>query len=79
MTIHQVSQTQPNLDSISNHFNTMPHTSKASPSTLTIKERDDSRTQPWKAFMHVTHTADKPIIIGSNVRLLGQRVNAHVG
>jgi hypothetical protein len=88
MTIYQDTYFQPHLDNTSNHFNTMPrtrHTSptrqtnKANPLTLALKEKDDRRTQPWKAFMDVTHTADSPIVLGINIRLLGQRVNAHVG
>lgn len=46
---------------------------------LNVKTRRDTRSQPWQKFMEITHTADKPLKIGSNVRLLGQRVNAHVG
>ena len=85
MAIHQDSQTQRNLDNRSNYFDRMPQPTQPSqpcqpsPSALAVKERDDGRTQPWKAFMHVTHTADSPIGLGFNVRLLGQRVNAHVG
>jgi hypothetical protein len=60
-------------------FIKMPQPSKTGTSTLTVKERDDTRIQPWKVFMDVTHTADSPIKIGNGVRLLGQRVNAHVG
>lgn len=57
----------------------MPEQSKTNSTTLTLKEREDTRTQPWKAFMDVSHTADSPIVIGASIRLLGQRVNAHVG
>jgi hypothetical protein len=57
----------------------MPQAEKTCSTPLTLKEREDCRVQPWRKFMAVTHTSDTPLVLGDHVRLLGQRVNAHVG
>lgn len=57
----------------------MPQSTTSKNTPLDLKERHDGRSQPWKSFMSVTHTKDSPVVLGDRIRLLGQRVNAHVG
>jgi hypothetical protein len=40
---------------------------------------EDTREQPWKAYIAVSHMPDAPQVLSTTVRLLGQRVNAHQG
>lgn len=48
-------------------------------SPLQMKDQDDARYRPWQEFVTVEHTPEKPQIINDNIRLLGQRINAHMG
>lgn len=46
---------------------------------LAVSERRDGRIQPWKEVMYVVHTPDIPQKLSDKTRLMGHRVNAHVG
>jgi len=47
--------------------------------SLEIQDKDDKRQQPWREFVDVQHTAEKSQVLGDHIRLLGQRINAHMG